>query len=61
MPRRLSSLASAFWVSTSSLGPTLSSISTMVTSAPKAFQTVANSTPMAPAPSTMGASGTRSM
>ncbi len=56
----LNARASVSLISSSSMGVSRGSASTMVTSAPKAFQKSANSTPMAPAPITttdLGSSG----
>ena len=53
MPRLRNARASSFWLSASSSGTRPGRTSTMVTSAPMDRQNEANSTPTAPAPSTM--------
>jgi hypothetical protein len=53
MPRRLNARASSRWISASSRGTRPGRTSTIVTSAPMDRQKEANSTPTAPAPSTI--------
>ena len=58
MPRLRKARSRALEQASSSLGTRCGSASTMVTSAPKDFQTLANSTPMTPPPSTTTLLGT---
>jgi len=60
MPRRRNARSSCFELASSSSGSRWGSASTMVTSAPNDFQTLANSTPMTPPPSTTTDAGTLS-
>ena len=57
MPRLRNARSSALEHSSSSAATRRGSASTMVTSAPKDFQTLANSTPMTPPPSTIAEAG----
>ena len=52
MPRLRNARSSSFDDASSSSGPRCGSASTIVTSTPKDFQALANSTPMTPPPST---------
>ncbi len=58
MPRLRNARSRALEQAMSSLGTRLGRASTMVTSAPNDFQTLANSTPMTPPPSTITLLGT---
>ena len=58
MPRRRKARSSSLELASSSSGTRCGSASTMVTSAPKDFQALANSTPMTPPPSTIALAGT---
>ncbi len=60
MPRLRNARSSAFDDASSSVGTSRGSASTMVTSAPKLRQTLANSQPMTPPPSTTTDAGTDS-
>ena len=60
MPRRRKARSSSLELDSSSGGTRCGSASTMVTSAPKERQTLANSTPITPPPSTTTEAGTRS-
>ena len=60
MPRLRNARSSDLLIDSSSLGTRCGSASMMVTSAPNDFQTLANSTPMTPPPSTATFFGTKS-
>ena len=60
MPRRRKARSSSLELDSSSAGSRWGSASTIVTSAPNERQTLANSTPMTPPPSTTTEVGTRS-
>ncbi len=60
MPRLRKARSSCFETDSSSFGTRWGSASMIVTSAPKDFQTLANSTPMTPPPSTATLPGTKS-
>ena len=60
MPRRRNARSSSFELDSSSPGSRWGSASTIVTSAPKDFQTLANSTPITPPPRTTTDDGTLS-
>ena len=60
MPRRRNARSSSLQLDSSSSGTRCGSASTIVTSEPKDFQMLANSTPMTPPPRTITDAGTRS-
>ena len=60
MPRLRNARSSSLELASSSSGTRWGSASTMVTSAPKDFHALANSTPMTPPPRTIADAGTRS-
>ena len=60
MPRLRKARSSCLETASSSAATSRGSASTMVTSAPNDFQTLANSQPMTPPPSTIAEAGTRS-